>query len=416
MCVMTYAHRSRALQHRPHLRRPADLPAAPPDRQRDASTGPTRGKPPVPAPRSTVRRGLAAVAALPLLAVAATACGYGSEAKDDDAKANVSAGGKKLSSDTVKIGYFPNLTHATALVGIQEGTIQKELGGTKVESTTFNAGPSEIEALNAGSIDIGFIGPSPSINGYSKSQGKGLRIISGSASGGVKLVVNPKKITTLDDLKGKKIATPQLGNTQDVAFLNWISEKGWKVDAQSGKGDVSVVRSDNKVTPDAYRSGDLDGAWVPEPTASKLVSQGAKVLLDETDLWPDEKFVITNIIVSQKFLAEHPDVVEAVLKGSVATNKWINANPEKAKASANEALEKLSGKPLAPEILDPAWESIEITDDPLAETLKAQAEHSVKSGLLKEPDLQGIYDLGPLNKILKAEGRPEVADAGLGVE
>ncbi|MFI1249861.1 aliphatic sulfonate ABC transporter substrate-binding protein [Streptomyces anulatus] len=371
----------------------------------------------MPAPRSTVRRSVAAVAALPLLALAATACGYGSEAKDDDAKkANVSAGGKKLSTDTVKIGYFPNLTHATALVGIQEGTIQKELGGTQVESTTFNAGPSEIEALNAGSIDIGFIGPSPSINGFSKSQGKGLRIISGSASGGVKLVVNPDKIKTLDDLKGKKIATPQLGNTQDVAFLNWISEKGWKVDAQSGKGDVSVVRSDNKVTPDAYKSGDLDGAWVPEPTASKLVSEGAKVLLDEKDLWPDKKFVITNIIVSQKFLDEHPDVVEAVLKGSVATNKWINANPDEAKASANKALENLSGKPLPKEILDSAWESIEITDDPLAATLKTQAEHSVKSGLLKEPNLQGIYDLGPLNKILKAEGRPEVADAGLGVK
>ncbi len=361
----------------------------------------------MPAPRSTVRRSIAAVAALPLLALAATACGYGSEAKDDDAKkANVSAGGKKLSTDTVKIGYFPNLTHATALVGIQEGTIQKELGGTRVESTTFNAGPSEIEALNAGSIDIGFIGPSPSINGFSKSQGKGLRIISGSASGGVKLVVNPDKIKTLDDLKGKKIATPQLGNTQDVAFLNWISEKGWKVDAQSGKGDVSVVRSDNKVTPDAYKSGDLDGAWVPEPTASKLVSEGAKVLLDEKDLWPDKKFVITNIIVSQKFLDEHPDVVEAVLKGSVATNKWINANPDEAKASANKALENLSGKPLPTEILDSAWESIEITDDPLAETLKTQAGYSVKSGLLKEPNLQGIYDLGPLNKILKAEGLP----------
>nr|WP_203720190.1 aliphatic sulfonate ABC transporter substrate-binding protein [Streptomyces anulatus] len=386
-------------------------------RQRGVRTGPTRGKPPVPAPRSTVRRSIAAVAALPLLALAATACGYGSEAKDDDAKkANVSAGGKKLSTDTVKIGYFPNLTHATALVGIQEGTIQKELGGTRVESTTFNAGPSEIEALNAGSIDIGFIGPSPSINGFSKSQGKGLRIISGSASGGVKLVVNPDRIKTLDDLKGKKIATPQLGNTQDVAFLNWISEKGWKVDAQSGKGDVSVVRSDNKVTPDAYKSGDLDGAWVPEPTASKLVSEGAKVLLDETDLWPDKKFVITNIIVSQKFLDEHPDVVKAVLKGSVATNKWINANPDEAKASANKALENLSGKPLPEEILDPAWESIEITDDPLAQTLKTQAGYSVKSGLLKEPNLQGIYDLGPLNKILKAEGRPEVADAGLGVK
>lgn len=246
----------------------------------------------------------------------------------------------------MRIGYFPNLTHATALVGDQEGLFQKELGGTQLKTSQFNAGPSEIEALNADSIDIGFIGPSPSINGFTKSKGKSLRIIAGSASGGVKLVVNPKKIKTLDDLKGKKIATPQLGNTQDVAFLNWISEKGWKVDAQSGKGDVSVVRTDNKVTPDAYKSGSIDGAWVPEPTASKLVAEGAKELLDESTLWPDNKFVITNIIVSQKFLSEHPDVVEAVLRGSVKTNEWINANPDKAKASANAALEKLTGKPL----------------------------------------------------------------------
>nr|WP_202522764.1 aliphatic sulfonate ABC transporter substrate-binding protein [Streptomyces sp. SID4925] len=352
---------------------------------------------------------------MPLLAVALTACGYGSDAEEDDTK-NLSAGGEKLSADSVKIGYFPNLTHATALVGIQEGLIAKELGGTSVKPSTFNAGPSEIEALNAGSIDIGFIGPSPSINGYTKSKGQSLRIIGGSASGGVKLVVNPDKIKSLDDLKGKKIATPQLGNTQDVAFLNWISEKGWKVDAQSGKGDVSVVRSDNKVTPDAYKSGSLDGAWVPEPTASKLVAEGGEVLLDESTLWPDDQFVITNIIVSQKFLDAHPDVVEAVLRGTVNTNKWINANPEKAKASANTALEKLSGKALPAEILDPAWESIKITDDPLAATLDAQAQHAVKAGLLDEPDLKGIYDLKPLNKILKAAGEPEVADAGLGVK
>ncbi|WP_299540063.1 aliphatic sulfonate ABC transporter substrate-binding protein [uncultured Streptomyces sp.] len=371
----------------------------------------------MPAIRTTVRRSLVAAAALPLLAVALTACGYGSDSKDDAApKADASAGGAKLSADTVKIGYFPNLTHATALVGIQEGTFQKELGGTKVQSSTFNAGPSEIEALNAGSIDIGFIGPSPSINGYTKSQGKGLRIIGGSASGGVKLVVNPDKIKKIADLKGKKIATPQLGNTQDVAFLNWISEQGWKVDAQSGKGDVSVVRSDNKVTPDAYKAGSLDGAWVPEPTASKLVAEGAKVLLDESTLWPDKQFVITNIIVSQKFLTEHPDVVEAVLRGSVKTNKWINANPDEAKASANKALETLSGKALAPEIIDPAWKSIQITNDPLAATLNSQAEHAVKAGLLEEPNLQGIYDLKPLNKVLKAEGEPEVDNAGLGVK
>lgn len=369
------------------------------------------------APRTTLRRSIAAAAALPLLAVALTACGYGSDSKDDDAKkARVSAGGKKLSADTVKIGYFPNLTHATALVGIQEGIIAKELGATEVKPSTFNAGPSEIEALNAGSIDIGFIGPSPSINGFTKSKGKSLRIIGGSASGGVKLVVNPEKIKTLDDLKGKKIATPQLGNTQDVAFLNWVSEKGWKVDAQSGKGDVSVVRTDNKVTPDAYKSGSIDGAWAPEPTASKLVAQGAKVLLDESTLWPDNKFVITNIIVSQKFLDQHPDVVEAVLRGSVNTNKWINANPDEAKASANAALKTLSGKELPADVIDPAWKSIQFTDDPLAATLDAEAQHAVKAGLLDEPDLTGIYDLKPLNKILKAAGKPEVADAGLGVK
>lgn len=271
-------------------------------------------------------RAIAVTATLPLLL---TACGYGSESTDDGKQSEVAADAEKLSVDEVKLGYFPNLTHANALVGVQEGLLQKELGGTRIKSATFNAGPSEIEALNAGSIDIGWIGPSPSINGYTKSRGKNLRIIGGSASGGVKLVVNPKKIKSEDDLKGKRIATPQLGNTQDVAFLNWIAEKGWKVDAQSGKGDVSVVRTDNKVAPDAFTSGSIDGAWVPEPTASKLVAEGAEVLLDEADLWPDKKFVITNIIVSQKFLEEHPDVVEAVLRGSVKTNDWIRANPDR---------------------------------------------------------------------------------------
>ncbi|MGW6362385.1 aliphatic sulfonate ABC transporter substrate-binding protein [Streptomyces sp. NPDC055092] len=363
------------------------------------------------------RRGLAAVAALPLLALAATACGYGSDAKDDTSgKTNVAAKGKKLSADTVKIGYFGNLTHGTALVGNQKGFFQKELQGTKAQYQTFNAGPSEIEALNGGSIDIGWIGPSPSINGYAKSQGKNLRIIGGSASGGVKLVVNPKKIKSLDDVKGKKIATPQLGNTQDVAFLNWVAEKGWKVDANSGKGDVSVVRTDNKITPDAYKSGSIDGAWVPEPTASKLVAEGGKVLLDESDLWPNKKFVITNIIVSQKFLKEHPDVVEAVLRGSVKTNAWINANPDEAKAAANKQLEADSGKALPADVLDPAWKSIQFTDDPLASTLDTEAAHAVKAGLLEKPDLKGIYDLAPLNKVLKAEGSSAVDDAGLGVK
>ncbi|MFI8090535.1 aliphatic sulfonate ABC transporter substrate-binding protein [Streptomyces sp. NPDC086080] len=363
---------------------------------------------------TALRRTFAVIAVLPLLTLAA--CGYGSQAKDDGA-AKVAAGAKKTDGlDSVRIGYFGNLTHGTALVGNQKGLFQKELGATKATYAVFNAGPSEIEALNSGSIDIGFIGPSPAVNGYTRSGGRNLRIVSGSASGGVSLVVNPDKVKSLKDVKGKRIATPQLGNTQDVAFLNWAAEQGWKVDAQSGKGDVTVVRSDNKVTPDAFGAGSIDGAWVPEPTASKLVAQGGKVLLDEAALWPGGKFVITNIIVRQEFLEEHPKAVEAVLRASVEANKWINAHPEEAKAAANKQLEADSGKALPAEVLDPAWKSIRFTDDPLAATLDSQAEHAVEAGLLERPDLNGIYDLTLLNKVLKAVGEPAVDDAGLGIK
>jgi NitT/TauT family transport system substrate-binding protein len=373
---------------------------------------------PRPARTSRRRRLVAAAAALPILFGALAACGYGSDKSDDSASTAPAASGgasaKKLSADQVRIGYFPNLTHATALVGLKEGFFQQQLGATKIKQSTFNAGPAEIEALNAGSIDIGWIGPSPAINGYTQSNGSSLRIISGSASGGVKLVVNPKKIKTLADVKGKKIATPQLGNTQDVALLNWIKTQGWKVDAQSGKGDVSVVRTDNSLTPEAFKNGSIDGAWVPEPTASKLVAEGGKVLLDESTLWPNKQFVITNVIVSQKFLSAHPDVVEAVLRGSVTTNAWINANPDKAKADANAQLKTLTQKALPANVLDPAWSSIDVLDDPLASTAKAEAEHAVSAGLLKTPKLDGLYDLTLLNKVLKEQGKPAVSAAGLG--
>ncbi|WP_051824639.1 aliphatic sulfonate ABC transporter substrate-binding protein [Kitasatospora aureofaciens] len=367
------------------------------------------------------RSAAAALAGLTAVALL-SACSYGSKAADSgsggsaDTAAATGASGAKLSSPTVKIGYFANLTHGTPLVGLQEGILQKELGATQIKTQVFNAGPAEIEALNAGSIDIGWIGPSPAINGYTKSDGKSLKIIGGSASGGVKLVVNPEKISSLDDLRGKKIATPQLGNTQDVALLNYLAGKGFKVDAASGAGDVSVVRTDNKVTPDAYRQGSVDGAWVPEPTASKLVTLGAKTLLNEKDVWPDKKFVITNLIVSQKFLKEHPDVVEAVLRGSVNTNAFIKANPDKAKADANEAIRKEAGNALEPAVLDPAWADIDFLDDPLAGTLQAEADHAVTAGLLKKPNLNGIYDLTLLNKVLAAKGQAPVADAGLGAK
>jgi NitT/TauT family transport system substrate-binding protein len=375
------------------------------------TAGPTKGIRPVHT-TTALRRTCTALIALPLLVLAA--CGYGSQAKDRGA-AKIGPGAERIDGlDSVTIGYFGNVTHATALVGNREGFFQKELGATEAKYAVFNAGPSQIEALNSGSLDIGWIGPSPAINGYTRSGGKNLRIIGGSASGGVKLVVNPDKIKSLKDVKGKKIATPQLGNTQDVAFLNWVAGQGWKVDAQSGKGDVTVVRSDNKVTPNAFASGAVDGAWVPEPTASELVAQGGKVLLEESTLWPDKRFVTTNIIVSRKFLEKHPKAVRAVLRASVRTNRWIEANPDRARAAANEQVEIDAGKALPADVLDPAWESFHVTDDPLAATLAAQAEHAVRAGLLEKPDLRGIYDLTLLNKVLEAEGLPAVDDAGLG--
>ncbi|WP_042395853.1 aliphatic sulfonate ABC transporter substrate-binding protein [Streptacidiphilus carbonis] len=348
-----------------------------------------------------------------------SACGYGSKADTSAAAATQASGsatGAKLSADTVRIGYFANLTHATPLIGIQNGQFQKDLGATDVKTQIFNAGPSEIEALNSGAVDIAWIGPSPAINGYVKSAGSALKIISGATTGGAELVVDPAKIKSVADLKGKKIATPQLANTQDVALLNFLSTKGFKVDAKSGKGDVSVIRTDNSLTPTAYESGAVDGAWVPEPTASKLVAEGAKVLVDEKSLWPGGKFVSTNVIVSQTFLKAHPDVVEAVLKASVDTNAWITANPAAARTDANAALKTLTKKELPTSVLDAAWAELAVTDDPLAASLQTEADHAVTAGLLAKPDLSGIYDLTLLNKVLKAAGRPTVSAAGLGTQ
>ncbi|MFG3258225.1 ABC transporter substrate-binding protein [Streptomyces sp. NPDC048172] len=363
-------------------------------------------------PRTRTVTALTSLTVLPLLLL--TGCGYGSKAvEDNEPKA---AGGKKVDGlDEVKVGYFPNVTHATPLVGLRNGgPIAKELGGTKVATQVFNAGPSAIEALNAKAVDLTWVGPSPAINGYVKSGGKNLRIVSGATSGGASLVVNPDKVKSVDDLKGKKIATPQLGNTQDVALLNYLKGKGLKVNAETGKGDTSVLRQDNKEIPTTFQQGGIDGAWVPEPTASNLVGKGGKRLLNEKKLWKDGKFVTTNLVVRQDFLKKHPDVVEAVLRGSVKTNAWIAGHKDEAKKHINTALQRDAGKPLPGKVLDAAFSEIDVTDDPLAATLKSQADHAREAGLLKKADLTGIYDLTPLNKVLKSEGRSPLRDAGLG--
>ncbi|MFJ2417995.1 ABC transporter substrate-binding protein [Streptomyces brevispora] len=366
-----------------------------------------------PARRAALRGG-AALAATGLLA----SCGYGSRAAGRagaDPAALTAGTGPRLSVGTVRVGHFANLTHGTALVGLRRGLFQKELGGTRLRTQVFDAGPTAVEALSTGALDLAWIGPSPAVNSWVRSGGTSLRIVAGAASGGVRFVVNPARIRTAADLRGARIASPQLGNTQDVALLTYLAEQGYEVDPATGAGEVSVVRTDSKVLPGAYRSGSVDGAWVPEPAAAQMVSLGAKVLLDERSRWPGGAFVITHLVVAQPFLAAHPDVVEAMLRGSVAANAAIAAAPEQARADAAAGAERLTGGRLEPAVLDRAWRGIDFLDDPLAATLRTQAGHAVAAGLLKEADLSGVYDLRPLNRVLAAAGRPPVPDAGLGV-
>ncbi|WP_200206647.1 ABC transporter substrate-binding protein [Micromonospora coerulea] len=309
---------------------------------------------------------------------------------------------------TLRLGYFPNITHAPAVVGVEKGIFKEKLGSdVTLETKTFNAGPAAVEAIFSGALDATYIGPNPTVNAFSKSKGQAVRVISGAASGGVALVVKPE-ITTVEQLRGKKIATPQLGNTQDVALRYWLKEKGLKTTKEGG-GDVKIVPQENAQTVETFTSGAIDGAWVPEPFVSRLVNAGGKVLVDERDLWPDKKFVITNLIVSTKFLKAHPDVVKKLVEGQVAANEFVNTKPDEAQQAISDHIAKITGKPLDVKLIKQAWPTLEFTNDPIAGSLKTGLDHAVAVELTQPVDLDGLYDLKFLNEVLKAGGKPEVS-------
>lgn len=309
----------------------------------------------------------------------------------------------------MRLGYFPNITHATALVGVGKGIFADKLGpNVTLKTSTFNAGPAAIEALFADAIDASYLGPNPAINAWSKSKGKALEIIAGATSGGALLIVKPA-INSAVDLKGKKIASPQLGGTQDIALRSWLKTNGLSSDTTGG-GDVSIVPQDNSLTLDAFKSGAIDGAWVPEPWATRLIQEGGgKVLVDEKTLWPGGKFVTTHLIVATKFLDAHPDVVKGLLEGQVAANDFVNKHPEEAQQIANAQIKAITGKALSDAVIKAAWQNLTFTNDPIASSLQANADAAISAGLLAKVDLTGIYDLGPLNDVLKAAGEPAVA-------
>lgn len=313
----------------------------------------------------------------------------------------------------VRLGYFANVTHAPALVGLSEGLFQDALGDVDLKTEVFNAGPAAIEALSAGAIDATYIGPNPSINTFIQSGGASARIIAGATSGGAALVVRDG-IDSPADLEGANIATPQLGNTQDVALRSWLADEGFETSV-SGGGDLSVTPTENAQTLTLFQDGQLDGAWVPEPWVSRLVVEaGAHVLVDEADLWKDGAFPTTVLLVRAEFAEQHPKVVEELLEGHIAAVEWLDENSAKAPAVINDALDDATGKRLDDAVLARALDNVTFTVDPAASTFETLVDNGLAAGTQKDGPIDGLFDLRTLNALLEKAGAEPVSAAGLG--
>jgi NitT/TauT family transport system substrate-binding protein len=369
---------------------------------------------PGPTSRSGAAAALVGLTSTVLIAAACGSSGGSSAAATATTTSSSPAGAGGASTAgsgvTVKIGYFPNITHAPALVGVQAGIFAKDLGTDKLATPqTFSAGPAENTALLSGSIDIAFEGPSSALSAYSAS--KAVTIIAGAAAGGAGLVVD-SKITSAKQLKGTKLGSPQLANTQDIALRFWLKTQGYTT-TSTGGGDVAVdpssTGSGTVVT--EFKSGQIDGAWMAEPYEQELIADGGHLLVPEASLWPNGLWATTNVVVRTAFLKAHPATVSDFLKGLVDTLAFMKSDRATAEADANEQLATLEGgKPLSASVLAASWDNITFTDDPLASTLETQVKHGEAVGLLKDPgDLAPIYTLAPLNAVLAKAGQPAVA-------
>lgn len=311
---------------------------------------------------------------------------------------------------TLNLGYFPNLTHAAALVGVARGTFQQTLGKqVTLQTKTFNAGPAEIQALLANSIDIAYVGPSPAINGYVQSHGSALRIIAGAASGGALFVVQAnEQITSAADLAGKKLATPQKGGTQDVALRYYLQQNGLKTTEKGGS--VQVISTDNASILSLFKAGKIDGAWMPEPWATRLVVEGkGKAFIDERSLWPNGQFTTTIIVARTAFYNAHPDLVTKFLQAHVETVQYIQNHPSEAQTLINTQIKNITGSAIKSDELALAFKNLAVTYDPIASTINDQADRAYALGFVSsKPDLSAIYTLGPLNQVLNSKGLAKV--------
>ncbi|MDJ0337244.1 ABC transporter substrate-binding protein [Cryobacterium sp. PH31-O1] len=318
-------------------------------------------------------------------------------------------------ADELRLGYFDNVTHAAALVGLHKGLFEDALGDTKLSTQIFNAGPAAVEALSAGAIDAAYIGPSPAVNTFIQSGGQSAVIVAGAASGGAALVVQGG-IDGPADLAGTILATPQLGNTQDIALRSWLGDEGYTT-STTGGGDVNVSPTENAQTLTLFQSGKIDGAWLPEPWVSRLVLEaGGHVLVNEADLWDNGDFPTTVLLVRKAFLEEHPDTVQALLQGHVAAVDWLTENQADAASVINAKLVADTGKALADDVLARALTEVKFSVDPLASTFPVSLAEAVKAGTGKDGDLNGLFNVSLLNAVLTERTEQPVSAGGLGTE
>jgi len=348
----------------------------------------------------------AAVLAGGALLIAGCSSG-GSASSTASSPAAASAGGSASAAAasapvTVRLGYLANITHAPALIAVKNGYFAKELGSAgSVKTTVFTSGTQETTAILSGQLDAAFVGPNPAINAWSKSGGQAIKIVSGVATGGASIVVKPA-ITSAAQLKGQSLASPSLGNTQDVAVRYWLKQQGLTTSATGG-GDVAIKpTAPNSAAVLEFKSGQVAGASEPSPYDVEMVQEGGKVLLSEPG-------VTTLLVVTQSFLAAHPDVVADLLKANLDALGYIKSDPSGAEQAANAELAAYTGKPLKATVLDPAFKEITFTADPDAASLTQDAQQATAVGLLKTVDLSGIFDLGPLNSILTAADQSTVS-------
>lgn len=311
----------------------------------------------------------------------------------------------------IHVGAFPNITHSQAMVGKANGWFAKRMGPkVTIDWKSFNAGPSAIEALFAGAIDMTYIGPNPAISGYVRSNGEALRIVAGATSGGAALVVrNDSGIQKPEDFHGKKVASPQMGNTQDVALRAWLIAHGMK--STDKGGDVQVIPLANPDQLTLFTKKELDAAWAPEPWATRLIREGnGRLFLDERTLWPNGQFVTSHLIVRTQFLKEHPDLVKDWIRAHVEVTEWIGAHLPEAKKLLNQQIQKETGKPLPDVLLDDAFGRMQVTYDPLRSALLTAAKSAFDAGFLgrQMPDLSNLYDLSLLNQVLAEKGKQAI--------